>query len=272
MSKWNPEQDGTLYRMMQEVVASAGGSVRGVLWYQGCSDCNPDEAPTYMSRFRAMVDRWREDCGSERLPFLTVQLNRYTAPNPTPEADACWGAVREQQRRAAREIPHVAVVPALDCPLSDEIHNSPAGNLLIGERLARAALSEVYGRPVHCRAPEIAAARLTSPDPAAAEPTIEPTIELTFDYVAGYLLHTGSLERVFTAEDDAGLIPVKQCEIVGPRTIKLTLTRAVRGESRLHGAYERNPVAHLPLDSDTYMPLLGFYGFPISGAQYDENR
>ncbi|MEK0312570.1 sialate O-acetylesterase [Cohnella sp. 56] len=266
LSKWNPEEDGTLYRMMLEVVASVGGSVRGVLWYQGCSDCGPNDSQTYLSRFGAMVDRWRRDCLQEELPFLTVQLNRHTVPNSPPEFDVYWGSVREQQRRAARVLPHVAVVPALDCPLSDEIHNSPAGNLLIGERLARAALSEVYGRPIHYRAPEIAAARIVSVDLEEAGATIE----LTFVNVAGYLLPTGPLDRIFTVEDAEGRIPVKQCEIVGRNAMKLTLTRAIRGESRLHGAFERNPIAHLPVDSDTYMPLLGFYEFPISPAQADD--
>ncbi|GIP27781.1 hypothetical protein J23TS9_29110 [Paenibacillus sp. J23TS9] len=258
LSKWNPEEDGMLYRVMMDTILSTGGDIRGILWYQGCTDCTPKESPTYLSRFRTMVESIRRDLGQDTLPVLTVQLNRHTSSNPSTEGDISWGTLREHQRQAAHEIPHVTVIPALDCPLSDEIHNSPAGNLLIGERLARAALSEVYGMPVHYQAPEIQSARLL---PEGSQDIA--ILEIAFNHVKGNLLTTGPLQPVFTVEDEEGLIHASECTLTGSNTIQVQLNRSVRGRACLHGAFEENPAAHLPLDNATYLPMLGFYQFPI---------
>ncbi|MWV43904.1 hypothetical protein GRF59_09680 [Paenibacillus sp. HJL G12] len=256
LSKWNPEEDGTLYRLMLRTIQSIGGNVRGILWYQGCTDCTPKESPTYLNRFRRMVHSIRKDLNHDTLPMLTVQLNRHTSSNPEPESDISWGTLREHQRKAAHEIAHVTVIPALDCPLSDEIHNSPAGNLLIGERMARAALATVYGKPVHYQAPEIQSARQLPGDGPAV-------IELTFDHVKGHFLTTGPLEPVFTIEDDQGTIQAAKCSLAGSHIIWLHLPRRIAGRAVVHGAYEQNPAAHLPLDQASYLPMLAFYQFPI---------
>ena len=90
--------------------------------------------------------------------MLTVQLNRVYQP-ADPDVDRRWSQVREAQRQVARQVPGIGVVPALDLPLSDQIHTSPAGNMLLGERLAQAALGLVYGQAVAWQAPDLAAAR-----------------------------------------------------------------------------------------------------------------
>jgi len=258
---WNPQEEGTLYRNMINIVNSIGGKVKGVLWYQGCSDCNPEESMTYGERFSAMVSEWRHDLRDANLPFITVQLNRYTVyPDATEEeeVDRSWGTLRDQQRTAALTIPHVSLVPAIDCPLSDEIHNSPAGNLLIGERMARAALATVYGKNLHYRAPAIGSARLNN-DAAGGT-----TVELEFDDVGGYLLHTGPSHPVFTLEDEEGSVDVLEWSISGKNAIHLKPGRSLQGTVYVNGAYERNPATYFPLDSLTYMPPLSFYHFPVN--------
>jgi len=256
---WNPGEDGTLYRNMLNIVRTAGGSARGVVWYQGCSDCYPGDSEAYGERFRQMVEQWRADLGDSELPFATVQLNRYTGSDTTEEDDRGWGLVREHQRVAARDIPGVTVVPAIDSPLSDEIHNSPAGNLLIGERMARAVLASVYGKDVHFQAPEIAGARYE----AASEDAGTPVVELTYDHVGGYLLTIGPHQPVFTVEDEAGRAEIAGWSISGRSAIRIALKRPLQGRAFIHAGFERNPAAYYPLDSLTYMPPLSFYRFPI---------
>jgi len=257
LQAWNPNEEGLLYRNMLNIAREAGGSARGVVWYQGCSDCYPGMSETYADRFGEMVARWRRDLGDPELPFATVQLNRCTSP-ATEEDDRAWSQVREHQRAAANAIPHATVIPAIDCPLSDEIHNSPAGNLLIGERMARAVLADVYGRAIHARAPEISEARRV----AGAEG--KSAVELTFDHVGGYLVSIGPKEPAFAIEDEEGAVQVEGWSISGNRAIVVHLARELRGQAYAHGGYGRNPAVYYPVDSLTYMPTLAFYRFPVA--------
>jgi hypothetical protein len=257
---WNPEQEGHLYRNMIDIVNSAGGSVAGVVWYQGCSDCNPDERDSYADRFRVFVERLRTDLRNETLPVITVQLNRKTGADATTDENLSWGTVREQQRIAARDIPHVSIVPAIDCPLSDEIHNSPAGNLILGERMARAAIATVYGDHLHYRAPEVSNA-VYSMGSGIPE---EPAVLVSYAYVGGYLLHTGQQAQLYAVEDEAGEVPVLAWAICGRDTVRLTLGRPLVGQGYMNGGAERNPSPYLPLDSLTYMPPLSFFRYPVT--------
>ena len=142
LSRWQPEEDGDLYRAMLRRL-DAVGSVGTMLWYQGCTDANDaSSAPTYYERFRRAVEIWRRDMGNIRI--VTVQLNRSNQPLPYEARDRRWGMVREAQRRAAREIPNLIVVPASDLSCTDWIHNSSGSNVILGERMAHAALKAFY--------------------------------------------------------------------------------------------------------------------------------
>ena len=77
---------------------------------------------------------------------------------------ASGGMVREAQRQAWHTLEHVTVVPAADLALYDFIHNASEGNLVVGERCARAALAECYGRDVDWMAPEPESVVQTAPD------------------------------------------------------------------------------------------------------------
>ncbi len=254
LKAWNPDEDGILYRNMMNIVKSVGGKVRGMLWYQGCSDCNKEESVTYLERFANFVSHVRHDLRVE-LPILTVQLNRLTA-DVSCEVNQSWGIVREAQRLAALQVTGVSIVPALDCPLSDHIHNSPAGNILIGERLAKAAMAFVYKKHEPFHAPEISRAVLSSSEVAS-------NIRMEFQHVQGYLITIGAKSKVFTVIDTLGEIDIIDWQISSRTEISLTLAREPQGEAFLHGAYEANPASFLPLDTGTYMPMLAFYGHRI---------
>jgi hypothetical protein len=263
LDAWSPDKEGELYRNMLDIVHSEaiGGKVRGVLWYQGESDCSRDAASTYLQRFQAMVERLRQDLETPELPVLTVQLNRYTGGTlDQVELNQSWGILREAQRQAANNIPNVYVIPATDCPLSDVIHNSPAGNQLIGERMARQALSQLYGYPIaHWKAPEIAR--------AVYKPGDDPAIELEFHHVGGYLVMIGSqLDHIFAVVDQAGEVHVRSWHIAAKHKIVLRLQRPLASQAVtvVHGMHQTNPAVMPPVDSATYMPFLSFYNFPVT--------
>src|SRR4029079_19393184 len=122
--------DAPLYDNLIHCVRLAGGRVRGVVWYQGESDCSPSAAPPYERRFAEFIARLRADLQSPRLPVIVAQLNRYTAPLG-PDDHRAWSIVREAQRQPIR-LGSAAVIPTLDLPLSDAIHTSSDGNMNLG--------------------------------------------------------------------------------------------------------------------------------------------
>ncbi|MFC5530697.1 sialate O-acetylesterase [Cohnella yongneupensis] len=266
LRSWNPEESGELYRNMQAIVRHAGGSVRGVVWYQGCSDANvPEsgEAETYYDRFETFTNRLREDLGDSALPILTVQLNRLIGWETSDALDRCWGKVRDAQRRAAINIPGVGIVPSIDCRVCDNIHNGPIANRTIGERLADVALKAVYGTSArHGLAPNAIKAHVAvaseSGDGGRAE------IAVLFEDVKGHLLsHTK--EDAFAVEDAFGRIAVQAWRIEGPSEVRLVVDRLPQGDAFVHGAFETNPAYYVPFDDATGWPMLSFYGLRIEG-------
>ena len=254
LSAWNPTEaeSAGLYHNMIHCVTCAGGAVKGVLWYQGESDAGPGLAESYALRFQATVAAWRIALKHPTLPILTVQLNRYyLPPDDGPanwaELEQAWTLIRETQRQLARVMDQVAVVTTLDLPLSDGIHISPAGNLVLGERLARAALGLVYGQPVAYHAPDLQHARLIEQD----------LIELRFAHVLDRLDNLDRSANCFKAEDSNGDVPITAVIYPMNQTIQLHLARPLVGEAVVHGAYGYNP-ALAPVDMDRVLPILGF--------------
>ncbi len=245
LQRWNPAEPGTadLYANMLDMVGLAGGKVRGVVWYQGESDCGPALSASYEERFRSFAASLRRDLDDPHLPILTAQLNRFTTPSVAlspmgrcdAEADRGWSVVREAQRRLAAELPQVAVVPTLDLSLSDNIHNAAAAQVMLGERFARVALGRVYGRPVLHQFAEIAHAQLA--DDCR-------TVAMRFTGVSGGWTTVGPVTD-FSLEDDEGWVPMANLDLGDESDATLYLARPVRGRATLHSAYGANPEVNL---------------------------
>jgi len=120
-ARWSPNEVGDLYHCMLNVIRSQGGKIKGVLWYQGCTDAIERNAENYLERFKNMVVELCAELDIGNIPFLTVQLNRHTDQKKISD-DRDWGLIREAQRQAAMKIPNVFVMPSTDCRLSDGIH------------------------------------------------------------------------------------------------------------------------------------------------------
>ena len=123
-------------------------TVAGVIWYQGCHN-----VVTTASHYDLLLDRfvasWRERFRNPELPFYIVQI----APHIY---EGVKGAIlREKQAVAVTRMEHVEMVPSIDQnERTGDIH--PRNKLVIGERLAAAALGEHYGLDVDYRAPQYA--------------------------------------------------------------------------------------------------------------------
>jgi hypothetical protein len=257
LKRWNPEESGggDLYRNLLDMVAKAGGRIRGVVWYQGESDCNPVSATTYLDRFCGFVRSLRRDLGDPNLPFITAQLNRTTTPDcrrsPAPanavkaEAHRAWSMIREAQRQAATVLPRVFIVPTLDLGLSDNIHTVAPAELVLGERFAEVALGRVYARHALGAFPEL--------DTAAFSNAHRDEIFVRFRNVTADWSALGIIND-FQAEDEGGWLSVAEVILEEDGRVRLRLERPAHGATRLHFAFGADPVVRL-LDGNRRPPI-----------------
>ena len=112
--------------------------VRGAIWYQGESNSGVQEDPRdYQHKMRALINGWRQAFGNRKLPVYFVQL-------PGSGAGEGWPYLREQQRLSA-DLPHTGMVVSVDL---DGAGIHPPNKIDVGERLARWALANDYGRSI----------------------------------------------------------------------------------------------------------------------------
>jgi sialate O-acetylesterase len=265
LEAWHPDR-GPLFANLKAMAAHAGGRVRGLLWYQGETDAEPGKAEDYLERFMASVEGWRKGLDLPDLPILTVQLARYRSGNPGEE-DREWSLVREAQRQAALRGKGIFTVPALDLPLDDTIHIGTAGNMVLGERLARCALGAVYApalraagnanagvaRDREWRAPDLAEAALEGPQ----------VVRLRFAHVASRLDTHDPKSQPFRAEDSEGPVPIDKVVFFHRDSVKLFLGRIPRGKVTVSCGYGEDPDT-LPVDVERQMPVLAFHGIAAS--------
>ncbi|MBE6541668.1 MAG: sialate O-acetylesterase [Ruminococcaceae bacterium] len=251
LASWQPSAEGSNYREMMRRLDNAG-KIKGIVWSQGCADANKWEAETYFDRFKTAVEEWRRDLGN--VPVLTVQLNSWTNPEHQ-EVDKYWGMVRDAQRRAAFEIDGVSVVPSYDLPLSDGIHNAAESTVIIGERLANAALRHVYGK-VGLIAPSIIGA-------ASAD---SKTVVVYFKDAES--LYAYEMMEGFNIEDENGLIGCTGAQGMGGNIV-LTLEREYTLPAKLHYAWKCRTPGYSARNYWGY-PALACYGIEIDEKVWED--
>lgn len=123
-------------------------NIRGVMWYQGEGDRDRTEAD-FSSTFNKLIKSWRDDWNDPDMPFVYVML----PPSPM-KYYASWtgnyimedfSTARLGQLKSYYENDNVAFAVSMDCPPNsgeDPLH--PNNKRPIGERLALAALDEIY--------------------------------------------------------------------------------------------------------------------------------
>lgn len=130
-------------------------AIKGVVWYQGENNaagmgvCAKD-VESYARLMKNIVASWRRQFEQPELPFFQVQLsmfnwNDFGGRQPRDaNKPGSWSLIREAQEISSREIPHSGLAVSWDIGEKDNIH--PDNKRPVGERLARLALRDVYGR------------------------------------------------------------------------------------------------------------------------------
>jgi hypothetical protein len=126
--------------------------------------------------------------------------------------------------------------------------------MVLGERTARAALSELYGKKHTWRAPEV----------ERAVKQEDGRILLEFSNVTHWLnlFEQQPSQLPFTIEDEQGKAEITAYEVSGTDKLLLAPGRKVGTGAKLHGAYQMNPSYMIPFDCAN-LPMLSFYGLDI---------
>lgn len=253
LEEWNPaEKEHELFDALCKKVSETG-KFAGMLWYQGCNETTEkEEAETYFEKFSQAVSLWRKQFG--KFPIVTCQINRHAWKDEDRERN--WGLVREAQRQAALKIADVYVVPTMDMPTCDGIHNTSASCVTIGERLAGAML-KYYGFQ-----------SISAPSVKNAKKIDSRTVLLTF-YETHTLRTMDDNACGMNIEDEFGMMnctSVCACE----NTIKVTAQRDIGKNAFFHAYWRREEPAFFV--RDVYgLPMLACYGVKIEDEACNEN-
>lgn len=120
----------------------AGYPIAGAIWYQGESSANNVELHEQL--LPTMVESWRNAWG-ESFPFYYVQLSSMERGRES------WGHFRDSQRRLMKRIARTGMAVSSDLGNRTDVH--PRQKKEVGERLARWALSDSYGKNIRKSGP-----------------------------------------------------------------------------------------------------------------------
>ncbi len=136
-----PHKTGYLALYYNTMVAPlARFPVKGVIWYQGCSDAKA--GMNYYQSMHRLVKGWR-DTWKKELPFYFVQLAAFQKATNDPQGGDGFAMIREAQRKSM-DLPNTGMACTIDIGMQNDIH--PKNKLDVGERLACWALRDLYGK------------------------------------------------------------------------------------------------------------------------------
>ena len=252
IKSWLPEESGELYQTMISVVREHKIGVKGIIWYQGCSEALMCEGDSYFRRLSSFISHAREDLNQPNLPIHIMQINRRMDGGATPELHHNWSLVREAQRKASHDIPNVTLTPAFDARLSDGIHNGAITNPALGQRMAMQVLYTNYHIGTNHNPPDI----------EVAEQIEDTHIRLTFTNTYTMQLFALGDRTPLMVEDSQGKVPFTSVTSYGPY-VSIKLARKIEGPAFVSCMYGEE-LPYFIADSTTQIPALAFYRVPVA--------
>ena len=159
--------------------------VKGVIWYQGESNAHNIEVHEIL--FPLLVESWRKNWNKE-LPFYYVQLSSLNRPS--------WTWFRDSRC--------VGMAVSSDCGDSTNVH--PTRKKEVGDRLARLALHDTYGKTLTPSGPLFRSVEFTN---GAAF--------VTFDFNEGMHSSDGESLKTFEIAEHEGVFFSAMAEVVDGR-------------------------------------------------------
>ncbi|MFT7465393.1 MAG: sialate O-acetylesterase [Pseudohongiellaceae bacterium] len=214
------DQPSALYNAMIHPLAPF--AFAGVTWYQGEQDVG--DGPLYTHKTEALLAGLREVFEKPELPLFFVQI----APFRYPRDPFDLSELREAQRAALR-FSHTGMVVTTDVGALDDIH--PKDKRTVGERLARLALHDVYGRL----------------DVVPAGPLVrsvtrrdDGSLEVAFDWASGLATRHGGAPQGFEVLSADGLWVPATARLEGERVVLSSAATAGPLEAVRYGWHQES--------------------------------
>jgi len=224
-------------------------AIKGMLWYQGESNCIIEDQQTYPEKVKLMVETYRSLFKNAAMPFYYVQIAPYLYSHRKkdkkkhiPEQLAVF---REAQAQCL-SIPYSGMVVTTD--LVDNASNiHPPYKWDVAHRLALLALNNTYGRNVVCSGPTYKSYIIK-----------RNKVIISFNNIAGGLVSHDdhSLSWFLIAGPDGKFIPA-QAEIKGNKVVVMSINiqnpvavRFAWNESAIPNFYNKGGLPAVPFRTD----------------------
>jgi sialate O-acetylesterase len=185
-------------------------TIRGAIWYQG--ESNASRADQYRVLFPAMIECWRKEWNQGEFPFLFVQLAPF-------KAGPSWAELREAQRETDRNVPNTAMAVITDVGDAKDIH--PQKKREVGERLAAAALQDVYKQAVVGHSPDLRSHRVNGSSMVLEFDHVGGGLEIRGDKLTGFTI-CGPDQKFVPAEAslNGDVVEVRSPEVPSPVAVR----------------------------------------------------
>lgn len=155
MAQWNPDlkdqgTDKSLFAAMVRRFRVNGSHVKGMFWYQGCSEAMAHQNECFRANMERFFSAVREECGM--IPIVQVQIGNITIVEREPW-DRDWTDLREQQRTMANYIPLLDTISAISYATDDAVHLCSNDQKKVGAIAAESMQALLTSEPEYLLAP-----------------------------------------------------------------------------------------------------------------------
>jgi sialate O-acetylesterase len=216
-------------------------TIRGAIWYQG--ESNAGRADQYRVLFPTMIECWRKDWGQGDFPFLFVQLAPW-------RPGTIWPELRESQRETDHKVPNTAMAVITDVGDPEDIH--PKKKREVGERLAAAALQDVYKQPVVGHSPDVKNHEIAGSSIVIEFDNVGSGLVVRGDKLAGFTI-CGPDKKFVPADAtlDGNKVIVRNANVSNPVAVRFGWTNLPEGN-----LFNKEGLPATPFRTDDF-PFLG---------------
>ncbi len=126
--------------MKKALFATEKGTIKGVLWHQGESDCRKERRETYESKLHQLIAGVRSDLQIEDLPFIVGNLPEFRVIGKEPETIAGIKEIMAILRRVPEQVKHTGFVETTEltaCDAPKYSHFDRKSYITLGQRYAQ---------------------------------------------------------------------------------------------------------------------------------------